>query len=515
MSAALEGVLAAERLASALRLAKVRLALSTTACGLVWLLPVDPQQVGTLGPTRWGALAFVVISAGVLVGLRRAPRFGRWAGLTVPLLDMPLLCAIQHLQLGTLVERWHGIPTSVAMMLFLVGLSALSLSRGVVWVAAVVADVGIVSVLLRTELPNIPVVLAALIPPALGAVLSAVVQRIRALLHEARAKDLLGKYVLGDRIGSGGMAEVFLATYSPEGGFERTVAVKRILPSVANDPEAVALFRREAAVGAMLAHPNVVQVLDFGADGRTFFLAMEYVDGLPLSQLLSWCRRARAPLSLPAVVHVASMLGRAADYVHTRRTPAGAPLDLVHRDLNPPNVIVSRIGEVKLGDFGIARTATFDQLTAAGMVRGKLSYSAPEQLRGAPYDARADLFALGVTLFETLTARRLFGAADDGALLPDCLSGDVPPPSALRPEVPAALDSLVLGLLARKPEERVGTASEVLQALSALTPELRDWRLGQQHLADAVAVARADAADALARADLATRTASVPIATPR
>jgi hypothetical protein len=515
MSAALDKVLAGERYTSALRLARVRLTFAAVACALVWLLPVDPQQVGTLEPTRRGALAFVALSAAVLVALRKVPALGRWASLGVPLLDMPLLAVILHVQLGSLVATWHGIPTSVALMLTMVALAALSLSRPVIWLAAAVAEVSIVSVLLRTELPLMPVGLTALMPPLLGAVLSSVVQRLRTLLHEARAKDLLGKYVLGERLGAGGMAEVFHATYSPEGGFERAVAVKRILPAYASNSESVALFRREAELGAMLAHPNIVQVLDFGADGSTYFLAMEYVDGLPLSQLLSWCRQTGAHLPLPAALTVAWMLCRAADYIHTRTSPTGEPLHLVHRDLNPPNVLISRIGEVKLGDFGIARAASSEQLTAAGMIRGKMNYSAPEQLRGETYDARADLFALGATLHETLTAQRLFSAADDAALFEACVGGPIPLPSALRPELPATLDAIVMGLLQRRADDRTRSAADVLNALGALPRDLVDLKLGQQQLADAVASARATPKDAAEGVDVRARTRTAELlATP-
>lgn len=495
VKANLERVLEAEQRASALRMAWVRFVISALACVAVWGLPVPAEAAAAIGPTRWGVLAFVVLSSALLVATRRFSSLGKWAALSVPLLDVPLLSFIQHTQQSTLPAMWMGIPTNVAMMCGFIVLASLSLSRSIIWTTAVVANASIVATLLRADLPGIPLVLTALVPLAIGAVLSAVVGRIRTLLHEARAKDLVGKYVLGDRLGVGGMAEVFLATYSPEGGFERKVAVKRILPSYSENSESVALFRREAELGAMLAHPNIVQVLDFGTDGTTYFLAMEYVEGLSLSRLLTWCRQAGQPLPLPAAVTIAWMVSEATDYIHTRTSPTGTTLKLVHRDLNPPNILISRIGEVKLGDFGIARASTSEQITAAGILRGKVGYSAPEQLLDQPYDSRADLFALGVTLHETLTSRRLFVGESETAVYRACLEAPIPRPSELRPDVPPMLDAIVMGLLERALDRRTQSAHEVVTKLATLPPELADLKLGQQQLAEAVARARAELTD--------------------
>ncbi|GMU58566.1 MAG: hypothetical protein AMXMBFR34_03290 [Myxococcaceae bacterium] len=490
VKANLEKVLAREQHTAALRMAWVRFVLASLMGLAIWLLPLPAEAEEKVGPTRWGVVAFVVMSGLILVGTKKFLKLGKWAALSVPLLDVPLLAGIQHLQQGSLPAPWMGIPTNATMMVGLIVLSSLSLSRGIIWVTAVVADVSIVATLLRSELPGVPLVLSALVPLGAGAILATVVGRIRSLLHEARAKDLVGKYVLGDRLGVGGMAEVFLATYSPEGGFERKVAVKRILPSYSENSESVALFRREAELGAMLAHPNIVQVLDFGTDGSTYFLAMEYVEGLSLSRLLSWCRQTDTRLPLPAAVTIAWMVSEATDYIHSRTSPTGTMLKLVHRDLNPPNILISRIGEVKLGDFGIARASTSEQLTAAGILRGKVGYSAPEQLLDQPYDSRADLFSLGVTLHETLTARRLFTGETDVAVYRACLETPIPRPSESRPDVPPALDAVVMGLLERALDRRTQSAHEVVTKLAALPPEVADLKLGQQQLAEAVAKAR-------------------------
>ena len=180
---------------------------------------------------------------------------------------------------------------------------------------------------------------------------------------ERCAKDVLGKYLLHERIGAGGMAEVFRASYSPEGGFEKTVAVKKILPAYAGDQNFLTLFREEAALCSRLNHPNVVQVMDFGRFGETYFLAMEYIEGLSLKKVID---AHRLGLPITAVAHLGYELLRALEYVHERTGVDGEPLSLAHRDVNPPNVLLSTVGEVKLTDFGIARARSHVRSTQVG-----------------------------------------------------------------------------------------------------------------------------------------------------
>jgi serine/threonine-protein kinase len=289
--------------------------------------------------------------------------------------------------------------------------------------------------------------------------------------------------MLHERIGTGGMAEVYRATYSPEGGFEKQVALKRVLPNFADDIEFVTLFRREAELCSTLHHPNIVQVFDLGRHANTYFLAMEYVDGLPLSSLLSG--RGWTGLPLSAVTFLGAELASALDYLHRRTTRTGEPLHLVHRDVNPPNVLVSRIGEVKLSDFGIARSAARAQLTVVGNVRGKLGYMAPEQAYAQAIDGRTDLFALGLTLHEALTGRRLLSGGDDMELMRAAAEQPLPPPSYLRPEVPPELDAVVMRLLEREVTRRTTTGAEARQQLLALTGEAAPFPNGQVVLAQA------------------------------
>ncbi|WP_083681796.1 serine/threonine-protein kinase [Archangium sp. Cb G35] len=299
-------------------------------------------------------------------------------------------------------------------------------------------------------------------------------------LHAIRAKDLLGKYFLHERLGVGGMAEVFRATYSPEGGFEKVVAIKRILPAYAEDEDFVTLFRREAELGSLLNHPNLIQVLDVGRFKDTYFMAMEYIDGLSLRELL----KSHGPLPPEVVAYIGAELGDALDYVHRRTSSNGVPLRLVHRDVNPPNILLSRIGEVKLGDFGVARAGIHVRLTQADRVRGKLGYLAPEQARGEPFDGRADLFALGATLHEALTGQPLFkGGEDIAERLKPTPPSSLLPPSAFRPDVPPALDAAIMDLLQWRNEERTPRGQRLREQLCALTGAHAPYPHGQLALA--------------------------------
>ncbi len=488
--AALDRVVAAEQQSAALRMAYVRLALAAPAAVLGLMTLGHPEFL----LTQVGGVAFLVLSVGLLLVLRRWPTLGKWAALGVALIDVPVVSLIQHVQQARLPALWMGIPTNVSIMCALVVLSILSLSKRAIAATAVTATISIVATLVRCELGLVPIGITALMPAGIASIGIWLVGRVRFLVHEARKKDLLGKYVLGERLGTGGMAEVFLATYSPEGGFERKVAVKRILPSYAQNTESVALFRREAELGAQLAHPNVVQVLDFGIHDATYFMAMEYVDGVSLGRLFSFARQKDQRLPVSAIVYVVWQIAEALDYIHQRTSPTGTGLGLVHRDLNPPNILVSRIGDVKLGDFGIARAVVSEQsLTAAGIFRGKVGYSAPEQLVGEPFDSRADLFALGVTLHELLCGQRLFTGATDLDRFKACMEKTATPPTQLRPGLPAVFDALTTALLERSPAARLSTARQVIEVLGTLPAGLTDLKEGRRELARWVVEAQAAA----------------------
>lgn len=267
----------------------------------------------------------------------------------------------------------------------------------------------------------------------------------------------LAGYELLALAGRGGMAEVWRATVRQGPHAGRVVAVKRLRPELAADPEYVELFRREAAVTRRLHHPAVVEVLDAGVADGAPYLVMDYVDGKNLRELLAQCARRRILLPLDFGAYVGHVLAQALDHAHAGVDRQGAPLGIVHCDVSPSNVFVSRLGEIKLGDFGVALTAGAAKGGAGAL--GKIHYLAPEQLRGEAVTPRTDLFALGSVLFELFTDERAFPGGSLDEVGQRILRGERRAPSAVRPEVPAALDALVLRCLAPRPEDRWASAA--------------------------------------------------------
>src|SRR6478736_1080063 len=218
----------------------------------------------------------------------------------------------------------------------------------------------------------------------------------------------LGPYELIRRIATGGMAEVYLARREGPHGFEKLVALKRILPQFVRDEDFVAMFVDEARVCARLSHPNIVQVFDFGEHEGDLFMAMEYVDGTTGAKLIRAAAGSGEEIPLDVTLHVILSILRGLEYAHGARDDQGRPLNLVHRDVSPGNVLIDRSGAVKLTDFGIARATEFERRTDAGQLKGKLGYMSPEQVVGKELDARSDLFTLGIVFAEMVTLRPLF-----------------------------------------------------------------------------------------------------------
>jgi eukaryotic-like serine/threonine-protein kinase len=259
------------------------------------------------------------------------------------------------------------------------------------------------------------------------------------------------------------MAEVFKARTRGPAGFQRDVVIKRLLPANIEDLEFVNMFSDEARILGCLHHQNVVQALDFAEDDGGLFLVLEYVEGPSLARVLRTGDR-KVP---PAVVaYIGREICRALAYVHEAQDAAGTPLQLVHRDVTPSNIIVTPTGTVKLLDFGIAKFVTATQLTRAGTVKGKSAYLAPEQLEeGKPIDGRVDLFALGIVLHELLTRDRLFAGQSDLSTIRKILEMEIPTPSSKHPEVPPELDRIVMRALERDPSRRYASAAEMARDL--------------------------------------------------
>ena len=282
-----------------------------------------------------------------------------------------------------------------------------------------------------------------------------------------------GNFQLLKRLATGGMAQIYLARRKGPEASEELVVVKRILPHLGENKEFVQMFLDEAKIAARLAHPNIVAIYDLGAQDDSFFIAMEYIHGEDVRRM---CKRASAqgmempvPLACRIVIDACAGL----DYAHKKTDISGKPLNIVHRDVSPQNILVSFQGDVKVVDFGIAKAADQATVTRSGVLKGKYSYMSPEQAAGKRVDCRSDVFALGVVLYELLTSTRLFKRASDMQTLSAVAECHVTPPSQVNPRVPKELDPIVLKALAKEPDERY---SEALQ----LQTDLEEWLRTQQ-----------------------------------
>lgn len=274
--------------------------------------------------------------------------------------------------------------------------------------------------------------------------------------------EQFGRFMLVEHIGEGGMAEVFRAKTSWAEGVDKEVCIKRILPPLSSNERLREMFIQEARVAASLTHGNIVPVYEFGIIETYYFLAMEFVDGFTIRDIMMQAARQNRWLEVPEALYIATEVLEGLDYAHRKRGTDGGPLDIVHRDVTPGNVMVSREGEVKILDFGIAAIGGA-QNTAQGAARGKPGYVAPEQAVGMAADGRADIYAVGVILYEMLTRRRLFKQKEPEARLQ--AASTVPRPSEARPVLPTNLDPVVLRALEPKAAFRYQKAGEFRDAI--------------------------------------------------
>jgi serine/threonine protein kinase len=304
---------------------------------------------------------------------------------------------------------------------------------------------------------------------------------------------VFGKYTLLERISHGGMAEVFRAKTFGAAGFERIVAIKLLLPTVASDQDFITMLIDEAKIAGQLSHANIAQIFDLGQiDGR-YFIVQEYVAGRDLRAILGHLADQNATMAVAQACHIILRVCEGLDYAHNKRDQGGNLLNLVHRDISPQNVIVSYDGEVKLIDFGIAKAEGRATRTLAGLVKGKFAYMSPEQIRGLPVDRRSDVFACGIVLHELLTGRPLFKRQSDFETLKRARNAEIEPPSQLNPSVPPELDSIVLRSLARHVDDRFPSAVALRDALWAFVStsehgfnrnQLASWMRGEFPVAD-------------------------------
>jgi serine/threonine protein kinase len=275
-----------------------------------------------------------------------------------------------------------------------------------------------------------------------------------------------GKYLLLERVAVGGMAEVWLAKRVEGDGLSELLAVKRILPNLSSDAEFIKMFVDEARIAGQLQHPGIVPMQELGRIGQTFYIAMEYVWGRDLLQILRTVKQDGQKIPFAAATYVAVRVCEALHYAHVKVDRHGKPLELVHRDVSPQNVIVSFDGKVKLIDFGIAKAASRTTKTQAGTLKGKVGYMSPEQVRGLPVDGRSDLFAVGTLLYEMLTVRPLFARGNNFEAMNRVRDADVPPIASRVPDIPPPLAEIVMKALRREPGDRYANAQEMQKALT-------------------------------------------------
>ena len=286
--------------------------------------------------------------------------------------------------------------------------------------------------------------------------------------------DRFGAYRIYECLGAGGMATVHRAELDLEDGSTCEVALKRLLPQLADDKRFVEDFVREAKLAAQLNHPNIIRILELGRVRRTYFIAMELVRGNSLMGMMRRAHLLASPAPIGVVVSIAREVCAALEYAHDSTDELQFPRRIIHRDLTPSNVLVTDEGHVKIIDFGVAKALSGQFMTSSGLAKGKLGYMSLEAIGCLGVDARADIFSLGVVLWELLTSRRLFDTLNEDELLAMLQAGDVRRPSSLREDCPSELDEILLRALARDPGERWPSAAAMARELSELMRYYRE-----------------------------------------
>jgi serine/threonine protein kinase/Flp pilus assembly protein TadD len=280
-----------------------------------------------------------------------------------------------------------------------------------------------------------------------------------------------GKYQLLEKVAVGGMAELYRAKVTGDHGFEKLVAIKKILPHLTDEGNLVKAFIDEAKLAALLQHENIVQIYDFGSMNGEYFIAMEYLFGKDLRRLVHKARENAVPLSLENTLYIISRICAGLDYSHNLKDLQGKPLNIIHRDINPQNIFITYEGQVKIIDFGIAKAASHNSTTHEGLIKGKLAYMSPEQANGQKIDRRSDIFSTGIILYELLTGKRMF-QGETMNIYTRVRDAAYEPLHNLVPDLPDKLHALVERALAKEPKERYQSSGEMLADLEECIFEL-------------------------------------------
>jgi eukaryotic-like serine/threonine-protein kinase len=275
------------------------------------------------------------------------------------------------------------------------------------------------------------------------------------------------RYRITERVAAGGMAEVFRGVAESLQGFKKNIAIKRILPALTKNKKFVAMFLDEARLSLLLQHTNIVQVFDIGHTDDTYFIVMEYVDGVDLKALTEWRRKINRRIPIAHTLYVTMEICKGLSYAHELQNPeTGKPLGIVHRDISPPNVLISKQGEIKVVDFGLAKATSQIETTDPGVVKGKMSYLSPEAARGEEVDSASDIFAVGILLYEMLTGKRLFYGETDYQTVELVRNAKIPPIKPQNPQVEPELEDIVRKSLSKRKEDRFQGALDLQDALA-------------------------------------------------
>lgn len=288
--------------------------------------------------------------------------------------------------------------------------------------------------------------------------------------QDIKSMQRIGPYILQRKVARGGMAELFLADYVRRDGFRRKVAVKRILPHLAGNKDFINMFTREARLAALLQHPNIVQIFDYGKIENAYFIAMEYIDGKNLGEILSAMNRG---LTVEQTVFIILQICKGLDYSHTKRDDKGKAFHIVHRDISPQNMLISYQGEVKISDFGISKARSEPSLTQAGVVKGKLAYLSPEQALGESINQQADIYSLGLVFYETLTGKRVYKFSSDIEAIRTIPKKDIDPLIKSMPDLPEEVNRIVMKCLEKDKDSRYQDVSALYTDLLACKKELK------------------------------------------
>ena len=294
--------------------------------------------------------------------------------------------------------------------------------------------------------------------------------------------DTFGQYMIEEHIATGGMADVYRARMMGMEGFQKTVAIKRIISSLTDSDEFVRMFIDEAKLAAQLSHNNIIQIFDLGKVDRSHYIAMEFIEGRDLRSILEECNERDVIIPISLALYITTLLASALDYAHRKRDFENRDLGLVHRDVSPQNVLISFAGDVKLCDFGIAKAATKASQTRAGALKGKLQYMSPEQAWGKDIDHRSDIFSLGLVLYEMLTSEKVFAGDSELSVLEQVRDPIIPPPSTKNPDIDAEIDRIVFLALNADREERYQSAQDFQRDVERILRD-HDWSPDRESVA--------------------------------